>query len=60
MTVRRRRARLMSFDELLCRGRQATTKWLERNGALSPAGAGRCQPFDVERRLGAARRRFFL
>jgi uncharacterized heparinase superfamily protein len=49
----------MSFDELLCRGRQATTKWLERTGALNPARAGRCQPLDVERRLGAARRRFF-
>ena len=59
MSVRRRRARLMSLDELLCRGRQATTKWLERTGTLSPAGVGRCQPLDVERRLEAARQRFF-
>ena len=59
MSVRRRRARVMSFDELLCRGRQATTKWLERTGTLSPAGVGRCQPLDVERGLEAARRRFF-
>ncbi|MBI4638160.1 MAG: alginate lyase family protein [Candidatus Rokubacteria bacterium] len=56
-----RRARLprMGINELVCRGRQEASKWLERAGAIKRNGPRLRHPIDVERFRAFGPRRFF-
>jgi len=57
--MRHRRVRRMSVDELVCRGRQEASKWLERTGAIKPSGPRLRHAIDPERFRAFGRRRFF-
>jgi len=49
----------MSIDELVCRGRQEASKWLERTGAIKRNGPRRRRAVDVDRFHAFGPCRFF-